>query len=200
MRFPIYPHEKIAGLLLFVGSVQFLIGLVLAEEVYPDYKVSQTISSLGRPGPSAPIFNSSLFIEGMLVLVAAYFLQKAYHKIPVTALFAAGGISAMGASLFPEDVYNVHLAFSIVSFFVAGLSPFVTLPLQGSPFKYLSISLGTLSFASAIILAIPQLFDFVGLPYGAVERIVAYPTLLWVVGFGSQVMSGKLGALPLTKP
>lgn len=188
MRLSIYPPEKISGLLLFVGSVQFLLGLVLAEEAYPDYRVSQTISSLGRPGPSASIFNSSLFIEGTLVLVAAYFLHKAYRKIPVTALFTLGGIGAIGGALFPEDVYNVHLAFSIVSFFAAGLTPFITLSLQSSPFKYLSISLGTLSFAAAIILANPQLFDLVGLPYGAVERIVAYPTLIWVIGFGSHML------------
>lgn len=189
MRLQIYPPEKISGLLLFVGSVQFLLALVLAEEVYPDYRVSQTISSLGRPGPSASVFNSSLFLEGTLVLVAAYFLHKAYHKIPVTTFFALGGLGAMGGALFPEDVYNIHLAISIVSFFAAGLAPFVTLPLQSSPFKYLSASLGTLSFAAATILAIPQIFYSLGLPYGAVERIVAYPTLLWVIGFGSQVMS-----------
>ncbi len=184
-----YPPERASGLLLFIGSAQFLLGLVLAEEVYPDYRVSQTISSLGRPGPSALLFNSSLFLEGTLVLIAAYFLHKAYHKIPVTALFALGGLGAIGGALFPEDVYNVHLAISIVSFFAAGLAPFVTLPLQSSPFKYLSISLGSLSFAAAAILAIPQLFYALGLPYGAIERIVAYPTLLWVIGFGSSIMS-----------
>ena len=189
MRLGVYPPGKISGLLLFVGSVQFLLGLVLAEEVYPDYRVSMTISSLGRPGHSASIFNSSLFLEGMLVLAAAYFLHKAYSKIPVTTFFALGGLGAMGGALFPEDVYNIHLAISIVSFFAAGLTPFVTLPLQSSPFKYLSISLGTLSFVAAVILAIPQVFDSVGLPYGAVERIVAYPTLLWVIGFGSQLMN-----------
>jgi len=189
MRLPIYPPEKVSGFLLFIGSVQFLLGLALAEEVYPDYRVSQTISSLGRPGPSAPVFNSSLFLEGTLVVVAVYFLHKAYHRIPVTVLFTLGGLSAMGAALFPEDVYNIHLAISIVSFFAASLTPFVTLPLQGSPFRYISISLGTLSFAAAAILAVPQIFFTLGLPYGAVERIVAYPTLLWAIGFGSQIMS-----------
>ncbi len=189
MRLPRYPAEKASGVLLFVGSVQFLLGLVVAEEVYPDYRISQTISSLGRPGPSALIFNSSLFLEGVLVLVAAYFLQKAYRNVLATAFFALGAVGAMGAALFPEDVYNIHLAISIVSFFAAGLTPFVTLPLQRSPFKYLSISLGTLSFAAAAVLAIPQAFYSLGLPYGGVERIVAYPTLLWAIGFGTQIMN-----------
>src|SRR5712692_10543217 len=204
MRLPRYPAEKASGVLLFVGSVQFLLGLVVAEEVYPDYRISQTISSLGRPGPSALIFNSSLFLEGVLVLVAAYFLQKAYRNVLATTFFALGAMGAMGAALFPEDVYNIHLAVSIVSFFVAGLTPFVTLPLQSSPFKYLSISLGTLSFAAAAILAIPQLFYSLGLPYGAIERIVAYPTLLWVIGFGTQVMSrnpeGRISGAPISSP
>jgi hypothetical membrane protein len=140
----------------------------LAEEVYPDYRVSQTISSLGRPGPSAIVFNSSLFLEGILVLVAAHFLHKAYHRIPVMFFFALGGLGAIGGALFPEDVYNVHLAISI--------------------------------FAAAVILAIPQIFYPLGLPYGAVERIVAYPTLLWVIGFGSQIMSRNLQETNIHSP
>ncbi len=137
-------------------------------------------------------------------MVAAYFLHKAYRKIPVTAFFALGGLGAMGGALFPEDVYNLHLAISIVSFFVAGLTPFVTLPLQSSPFKYLSISLGALSFTAAAILAIPQAFYSLGLSYGAVERIVAYPTLLWVIGFGSHIMSrnpeSRISGAPIASP
>src|SRR2546425_7352271 len=102
MRLPIYPPEKISGLLLFIGSTQFLLGLVLAEEVYPDYRVSQTISSLGRPGPSASVFNSSLFLEGTLVLVAAYFLYKTSRKIPVK-LSSLWGVSARwGVPWFPR--------------------------------------------------------------------------------------------------
>lgn len=200
MRLPIYPPENVSGLLLFVGSVQFLLGLVLAEEVYPDYRVSQTISSLGRPGPSAIVFNTSLFLEGTFVLVAAYFLYRAYHKISATAFFAVGALGAMGAAWFPEDMYNIHLAFSIVSFFVAGLTPLVTLSLQSSPFKYISISLGTLSFAAGAILAVPQLFDSLGISYGAVERIVAYPALLWVIGFGTHVMSRNLESRTHAEP
>ncbi len=184
-----YPAEKISGVLLFAGSVQFFLGLVIAEEVYPDYRVSQTISSLGV-GPSASIFNSSLFLEGALVLVAAFFLHKTYHRILATNFFAMGGLGAMGGALFPQNVSDAHLAISIVSFFAAGLAPFVTLRLQRPPFTYISIILGTVSFAAAIILAIPQGPYSLGLAFGTVERIVAYPTLLWVLGFGSYLMRG----------
>ncbi len=102
-------------MLLFAGSVQFLLGLVIAEEVYPDYRVSQTISDLGV-GPSALVFNSSLFLEGVLVVAAAYFLHLAYHKFSVTTFFALGGIGAMGGALFPENVYDTHLAMFQVQF------------------------------------------------------------------------------------
>ena len=175
-----------------MGSVQFFLGLVIAEQVYPEYRVYQTISSLGV-GPTAFIFNSSLLLEGILVLAAAYFLHRAYHRTLVTGLFFIGGIGAMGGALFPEDVYNVHLAISIVSFFAAGLTPFVTVKLQKPPFTYVSIALGSLSFGAAIFLAIPQGISTLGLAFGTVERIVAYPTLLWVVGFGSYLMKGSAG-------
>ncbi len=69
-----------AGALIFAGSVQLMLGIFLAEELYPGYSVSQTISSLGVASASAPsalVFNSSLFLEGSLVLGGAYYLWLA---------------------------------------------------------------------------------------------------------------------------
>jgi hypothetical protein len=82
---------------------------------------------------SALIFNSSLFLEGVFVLLAAYFLYLAYHKPSVTIPFYLGGIGAIGGAFFPEDVGSAHSAISILSFFAAGITPFITLRLQKLP-------------------------------------------------------------------
>src|SRR5712692_5372817 len=108
-----------AGALIFAGSVQLIFGIFLAEELYPGYNVSQTISSLGVASASASsalVFNSSLFFEGLLVLAGAYYLWRAAKSPLVSALFALGGIGTVGGALFPQDVPNLHLEISIMSF------------------------------------------------------------------------------------
>ncbi len=125
-----------AGALIFAGSVQLMLGIFLAEEFYPGYNVSQTISSLGVASASASsalVFNSSFFLEGSLVLGGAYYLWLAAKNPFVSAIFALGGMGAIGGALFPQDVPNIHLGISIVSFFAAGLAPFATLRLQTPP-------------------------------------------------------------------
>lgn len=161
--------------------------LVVAEEVYPDYRITQTISDLGV-GQSAPIFNTSLFLQGTLTLVAAYFLYLAYRRLLVPTFFALGGIGAMGAAIFPTNVNPAHLLISIFAFLIAGLTPFVTLKIQDPPLQYLSAGIGSFSFAVAILLSLNVTS---GLSFGTWERMLAYPSLLWVVGFGGYLMSSN---------
>ena len=184
-------NSRRAGALIFAGSVQLVFGIFLAEELYPGYSVSQTISSLGVASASAPsalVFNSSLFLEGLLVLAGAYYLWRAAKSPLITVLFALGGIGAVGGALFPQDVPNVHLGISIISFFAAGLAPFATLRLQTPPFKYFSVLAGIVSFTAAALLSTNLTL---GLAYGAMERIVAYPAILWAAGFGAYLMNQR---------
>lgn len=67
-----------AGTSIFVGSVQFAIGLIIAEILYPNYDMSRTpISDIGatcNPSctvfqPSSNIFNGSVVIFGLLILL-----------------------------------------------------------------------------------------------------------------------------------
>ncbi len=173
---------------MVAGSVQLLLAIILAEQIYPDYKISQSISSLGV-GPSAPIFNTSLFLEGLLAISASYFLHIVYHNYLVTGLFILGGAGAVGLAIFPQNVPTIHLAISIAEFFGAGLTPFATLRFQKPPLTYISVMLGAFSFAAAILLAIPEGPNSLGLAFGTVERFVAYPAILWAVCFGSYLMT-----------
>jgi hypothetical membrane protein len=64
-----YSKEKVAGMLFFIAATQFVLGLTIAEALYPGYSVSDNyISDLGI-GPSAVIFNSSVFLLGLLILI-----------------------------------------------------------------------------------------------------------------------------------
>jgi hypothetical membrane protein len=181
--------EGISGLLLLVGSVQFFFGLLVAEAIYPSYQGWQTISDLGVASSSptaAIIFNSSLVLEGVLVVLAAFCPYGAYHRIVVSMFFGLGGIGAVGGALFPEDVHPTHLEISVFSFLIAGLTPFIALKVQRKPFSYVSVLLGAISFTAALLLS--QNYTF-GLAYGTMERFVAYPTLLWAIAFGGYLMN-----------
>jgi hypothetical membrane protein len=64
-------NSKVAGTLLLVGGIQFVIALILAEAVYPSYSIAHNyISDLGVWGkPSAAIFNLSVMIFGISIII-----------------------------------------------------------------------------------------------------------------------------------
>jgi len=111
-----YNNKRLAGALLFVGSVQCLLGSIVAESLYPDYSVSENyISDLGV-GTTSLIFNSSVFIVGLLAVGGAYFIQRAFGSRILSVLFAIAGVGAMGVGLFPETAGAIHGVASLIVF------------------------------------------------------------------------------------
>lgn len=185
-----------AGLALFVGAIQFGIGLILAEIYYPGYNVSTNyVSDLGATcpsggtctiyQPSSDIFNGSIIILGLLVLLSAYFIQKSFAWKPATGLITIAGIGALGVGFFPETTGVVHSIFSLIVFLFAGLSAIVTFWLQKPPLSYLSVILGAVTLF-ALFLYVGDIY--LGLGAGGMERMVLYPVLLWATGFGGHLM------------
>lgn len=186
-----------AGVAVFVGAVQFSIGLILAEIFFPNYDVSTNyVSDLGAycptlqtcviNQPTSLIFNSSIILLGLLVLVGAYFVQRAFHWKPATAMIAITGIGALGVGLFPETTGMWHSIFSLVVFLFAGLTALVTARFQKKPMFYFSIILGLVTLV-ALVLYVGGMY--MGLGAGGMERMVMYPVLLWSVGFGGHMMA-----------
>jgi len=181
-----YDDSKIAGLLLAIGSVLCVFGIITAEALYPGYSTSENyISDLGV-GPSALIFNSSVFLLGVLAVSGVYFIQKAFSFKLFSILAAIAGIGAMGVGLFPEDAGVIHAVFSLLTFLFAGISAIASYRLQKPPLSYLSIMLGTMSLVALVLFASGI---HLGLGKGGMERMIAYPALLWMVGFGGHLMS-----------
>src|SRR5438445_12333050 len=60
-------NRQWAGLALFLGTVEFAMGVTIAEIVYPDYSVSgMYISDLGVGPAGAPIFNGLISVLGLV--------------------------------------------------------------------------------------------------------------------------------------
>lgn len=172
---------RIAGILIFIASAQLILAMKISEAVYPNYSVSLNyISDLGV-GPSAFIFNSSVFILGFLVLISTYFLCFDYKNKEFLVCMFLTGIGAMGVGIFTENFGLFHTIFSFITFLFGSLTSIFSYKIQKPPFSFLALVLGFLSLISLILFG---LGIYLGLGKGGMERMIAYPILIWAVGFG----------------
>jgi hypothetical membrane protein len=191
-----YDHRKVAGALVFVGGSQFVFGMLVAEALYPSYSISQKyISDLGA-GPSALIFNSSVVLLGLMVVVSAYFFHRSFRNRLFTGLLVLAGAGAMGVGVFPENYSIMHEIVSDIAFIFGGLLPIAAYRLVRKPFSYLSVVMGVLSLSAMILLSAQYFFSlgeqyFLGLGPGGMEKMIAYPILLWETAFGGYLMASS---------
>lgn len=187
---------RVAGTLLFLGAVQFLIVLVVAEALYPNYSVSLNyISDLGV-GSTALIFNSSVFLLGLLVVAGAYFIREAFKSNFLFITLTLTGIGAMMVGLFPETAGVMHTIASLITFLFGGLAAIVSYKVENPPFSYLSVVLGALGLVGLGLFASG---NYLSLGVGGMERMIAHPVLLWAVGFGGHLVSHSKDAKSTAK-
>jgi len=170
----------------------------LAEQFYPGYSVSMNyISDLGATcnstcnivQPSSMIFNSSVILLGLTIILGAYFVHRAFGAKLLTAFLILAGVGAMGVGLFPETAGILHSVFSLITFLFGGLSAIAAYKIEKSPLNYFSVILGIVTL---IALALYTSSNFLGLGPGGMERMIAYPALLWGVGLGGHMMQTPL--------
>jgi len=183
-----YSNNKVAGVLFFIAATQFVLGLSIAEALYPGYSISTNyISDLGV-GPSSMVFNMSIFLLGLLSIIGIYFLYRAYNLKMIIILFTIAAVAAMGVGIFTEDNLLMHTLASVFVFLFSGLSAISSYKITKYPFNIIVILLGLISLV-AMILFMGTIY--VGLGVGGMERMIVYPILIWMIGFG-----GFLIAIP----
>lgn len=190
------PH-MIAGTLLFLAGVIAIMGIITAEAFYPPgYTTSNSeISDLGatRPPnsiitqPSAVIFNSTMIVTGIMVLIGAYCVFLAYRKLLFNIPFGLFGLGVLGVGVFPGNVELLHPLSALITFIFGGIAAINSSKILDSPFRYISIFLGIVSlfflFSASFFIPI--------LGYGGTERWVAYPIVMWLTGFGTYLLGAK---------
>jgi len=174
-----------AGLLLLAGTIQFSIGMIIAEAVDPTYSVSTNyISDLGvRAG--APVFNVSIIILGVTILATGWFLYQASKDRILLVVIVLGGIGAIGVGVFNETYGVIHTIASFITFLFAALTAIVAYRILRQPFNYLSVLMGVASLA-ALGLYISK--TYLGLGNGGMERMIVYPVLTWGLAFGGYLL------------
>ena len=187
---------KTAGLLLFMGGTQFILALTVAEALFPGYSISGNhISDLGADcnqtcaiiQPSATIFDVSVFLLGLAGVAAGYLILSSRYRA-VGILTMLGSLGAMGVGVFPETTGGLHVLVSFVAFFFTGLAALSSYRVVRPPVYYLSAVLGAVSLVALVLYASGV---YLGLGPGGMERMVAYPAVIWVIGVGANLMGAS---------
>ncbi|PLC63609.1 hypothetical protein B7L70_11415 [Vulcanisaeta sp. EB80] len=179
---------NIAGLLGIIGVIEFLLAMLVAEALYPGYSVSMNyISDLGV-GRTAIIFNSSIIVMGLLLIIASALYPQLSKALATT--IALTGIGAVGVGIFPETVYQIHVIFALIAFFFASISSYPAARISRGPGRVLWPVLGTMGLiALALLITGTITGTYLGLGPGGMERMIVYPNLLWALGFGTELMN-----------
>ncbi len=173
-------EQKIAGILLFVAAAQFFLWMLIAVSTYPGYSVSGNyISDLGV-GSTAIIFNTSIIVLGVMSLVAAVLLRKYSAAVLVTLVLA--GIGAIGVGVFPETTGAYHTYSSLVVFLFGSIASYAVFAKERKGITAAFAVLGTIGLIALILYGMSI---YMGLGKGGMERMIAYPDLLWILGYGA---------------
>ncbi|MFH0914857.1 MAG: DUF998 domain-containing protein [bacterium] len=187
-----------AGALLFAVGLIAVLGIITAEALYPGYSTSANeISDLGATPPpqslvvqpSATIFNTTMMVCGALVILAAFFLYRAFRSRAVAISTGLFGVGALGVGVFPGNYGDLHAGFALLTFIAAAVAAILAYKVETAPFRYFSVVLGAVSLVVlALYFILGDSHPLARLGSGGIERWVAYPILLWVTGFGGYLL------------
>ena len=187
----------IGALLTLTAGVLILMGIITAETQYPPgYSTAENeISDLGatRPPhsiihqPSARIFDGTMIVTGAMLIAGAACLHAAHRRKLVTVPQLLMGVGVLGVGVFPGNHHPWHLICALTAFLFGGLAATFSYSVTGRPFRYVALVLGLTSL----------FFLFFGaalegtLGAGGRERWLAYPVVLWMVGYGGYILGSS---------
>jgi hypothetical membrane protein len=191
-----YDNKRIAGLLIFVGAVQFVLAVIISESIYSGYSVGhQYMSDLGNwslAGNSAAIFNVSIILAGMFTIASAYFIQRGFKNRLFTSLLVISGVGLVGIGVVAENIFlSIHSVFSLVALVFGGATAIMSYKFEKSPLSYVSVILGAVTLLAAVFFfsgAHVNSGFYLGLGKGGMERLTIYPFYLWGLGFGAYLI------------
>jgi len=196
-----YNSLNLAGALIFIGVLQWFMTVLAAETLFPGYSTrandlsdlaSTVPPNISLVQPSAMLFNTTTFLIGLLVVISAFLIHRAYKKQLFTALFAISGLAAMAVGVFPGDTGNIHALVAMAWFVTGPLSAIVAYRFLNKPFAYFSVVIGV--FALIVLFSavfVGQSSPFLAFGRGGEERMLAYPVVLWMMAFAGYLMGSS---------
>ena len=193
---------RLAGVSLVAAAALFMFVIMLGASMAPEYDMNTAaISDLGVFEETALLFNVTLVIVGVLIIVGGLLLQRVHAKAWITALFVVAGIGAVGAGIFPLDSGGPHGLFALVAFLAFNLQAIAVATLVRGPMRVLSVLAGAVGLVFVVLMAIGDggnsaAFGAIG--HGGTERMIVYPVMVWMLAFGGYLLAprdGRAGAL-----
>jgi hypothetical membrane protein len=187
-----YNRQKASALLLF-GIIQWMLVIILAEGLQPDYISSiHYVSSLGT-GYTGGFYNLSTIVLGTCVTVSVFYIRKFSSSRVFLILLLIAGLATIGVGVFPEDSRPMHGIVTPIALLFAAIAAMSSTRLLSKPASYFVFILGLVSLISGLVfipylgLSVESREMYMGLYKGTLERIVIYTNLLWILVLGSQI-------------
>lgn len=200
--------QRFGGLALFSAGAILLMTIITAEAIYPALYTTggNEISDLGgtRPPmglvfqPAATIFNTGMIVSGLLVVLGSIVAQRAIRRWSVSVPIAVLGAAAVLVGIFPGNTGTPHAIAAMVAFISGGVAAVSGSRVARAPFRYALALPGVVNLVLlASYFTLGDASPFWALGVGGAERWVAYPVILWLMGFGGY-LAGRAEAQPAT--
>jgi hypothetical membrane protein len=187
--------RRLAGAFLFIGGLQWLILVIISETFFPNYSVKlndlSDLASTVAPNisivqPSAVLFNITMILLGLAVILSTFFIHLSYRRYLVTVFLGIFGLACMLVGIFPGDAGSIHGIVSLLAFVFGPFSAIVAFKVENAPLKYISIIMGVAALVPLVTrFAMGDSSPILSaLGRGGEERMIAYPVIAWVIVFG----------------
>ncbi len=189
-----FDKTTISGSSFLIGGIQWFLGILAAESWFDGYSSRiDYVSDLGI-GPTASIYNLSVFMLGAFLVVGAFFLFKSTERKHLPVLLTITGIGAMGVGVFPASLQPMHSIATLLAIMFGAFAAIGSYTYQSKPMSIMAVVLGLMSLVLAIVF-IPYLglptgstVTFLGMAKGSLERWAIYPLLAWIICFGGYLL------------
>jgi hypothetical membrane protein len=195
--------RSIAGALLSITGIGLILSIIINEALYPAARhystFANTISDLGGTlppnsymvQPNRLIFIVTMAVTGTLVLTATYLLWWVEQRRRFLVALGVLGVGMIGIAVFPGNVATLHPLFSLLAFLAGSIAAILSRKLLDAPLRYFAVALGSIALLATVsgLDAFANWGPQAQIGIGGVERLIAYPVLLWLVLIGAAFMS-----------
>ncbi len=168
-----YENKTLAGSILFVASVLYLLGTIVGEKF-----------------GNMELYSAAIILLGVLMLVSVYFIQKGFNSIIFSGLLGLAAIGTLGVGALTYGSYasTEYYVFAGIGYVFFGLSAIMSYKFEKAPLSYLSVILG-----AASLLALGLWAGNVDLGSGmkVTPLIIDILILLWLAGFAAHIIGEK---------
>jgi len=211
--------ERISGLALIIGPIEFTVATLIEGALIPGYGlITHWVSDLGAPPNNAPhfapgtdlwwVFSASLILMSVLVMIGLIGLKPRLWPTrsgkTVVVLVAIVAIGGIGVAVFNEvDALTEHSISALIAFGVGWLALVVfgvgvrNDPNWSKTWSWLSIVGGVASFVALVLYVVPTFVGRANVPNwvaavypGGSERAILVPLILWLIALGVRLVRG----------